>query len=165
MGYLYLNFIDNLNNGSKNWDDFYTLSLNEQYEALKPKLESDTTLVPEDLRRFINFCFSANEKQVYYISMPCFTREMKANRRGKDCIYNIVIRPERNSIIESCVPRQYDVILIGDLVYDTVVNVAIKGIELIDSIIGVYSKYNSSPKSVFTCVHIMDKYLLKSKKY
>lgn len=41
MAYLYLNFVDNLEAGlgSKAWgrDDFYTNSLNEQYEALKPK--------------------------------------------------------------------------------------------------------------------------------
>lgn len=38
MAYLYLNFVDNLEAGlgSKAWgrDDFYTNSLNEQYEAL-----------------------------------------------------------------------------------------------------------------------------------
>ena len=37
-GYLYLNFLDNLTQGSKSWDDFYTLSLTEQYDGLKRKL-------------------------------------------------------------------------------------------------------------------------------
>ena len=37
MSYLYLNFYDNLNQGSKSWDDFYTLSLTEQYDVLKNK--------------------------------------------------------------------------------------------------------------------------------
>lgn len=42
MAYLYLNFLDNLDKGlgDKAWgrNDFFTQSLNEQYEALKRKL-------------------------------------------------------------------------------------------------------------------------------
>lgn len=38
MAYLYLNFEENLQSGSKNWDDFYTESLQAQYEKLKIKL-------------------------------------------------------------------------------------------------------------------------------
>lgn len=30
MGYLYLNFLENMNQGSKSWDDFYTSSLKER---------------------------------------------------------------------------------------------------------------------------------------
>ena len=33
MAFLYINFLDNLEQGSKNWDDFYTTSLKEQYEV------------------------------------------------------------------------------------------------------------------------------------
>ena len=35
MAYLYLNFEENLQSGSKNWDDFCTESLQAQYEKLK----------------------------------------------------------------------------------------------------------------------------------
>ena len=38
MGYLYLNFLENMNQGSKSWDDFYTSSLIEQYEVIKRKV-------------------------------------------------------------------------------------------------------------------------------
>ena len=42
MAYLYLNFLDNLDKGlgDKAWgrNDFFTQSLNEQYEALKRNL-------------------------------------------------------------------------------------------------------------------------------
>ena len=33
MAYLYLNFFDHLTSGSRNFDDFYTQSLAEQYEG------------------------------------------------------------------------------------------------------------------------------------
>lgn len=38
MSYLYLNFYDNLNQGSKSWDDFFTLSLTEQYDSIKRRI-------------------------------------------------------------------------------------------------------------------------------
>ena len=50
MAYLYLNFEENLQSGSKNWDDFYTESLQAQYEKLKIKLGD---LAPETLQGFI----------------------------------------------------------------------------------------------------------------
>ena len=50
MAYLYLNFEENLQSGSKNWDDFCTESLQAQYEKLKAKLGS---LAPETLQGFI----------------------------------------------------------------------------------------------------------------
>jgi len=130
VGYLYLNFLENQNKGSQNWDDFYTLSLNEQYNSIKTKLGS---IAPNDLRSFISACFPPMIQHDYYISMPCFSREMKQDRRGRDCIFNIVIRPGRSIYMDSCVPPRYDIIVIGDLIYDKVTSVAIKGIELIDS--------------------------------
>ena len=53
MGYLYLNFYDNLNQGSKSWDDFYTLSLTEQYDVLKRKLGR---YAPDTLQELIAAC-------------------------------------------------------------------------------------------------------------
>lgn len=53
MGYLYLNFCDNLNQGSKNYDDYYTLSLSEQYQSLKNKLGRTA---PETLEEFVVRC-------------------------------------------------------------------------------------------------------------
>lgn len=44
MGYLYLNFLENMNQGSKSWDDFYTSSLKEQYEVIKRKVGLNVNL-------------------------------------------------------------------------------------------------------------------------
>ena len=49
MAYLYLNFFDNLTSGSRNFDDFYTQSLTEQYEGIKRRLGRNA---PEDLQKF-----------------------------------------------------------------------------------------------------------------
>ena len=57
MGYLYLNFLDNLEKGSKSWDDFYTTSLTEQYEVLKRKLGGYAS---STLQEFIAMAFPAN---------------------------------------------------------------------------------------------------------
>lgn len=129
MAYLYLNFIDNLEQGSKNWDDFYTSSLTEQYEVIKRKIGN---IAADNLQQFIGAVFPMASKS-YYISMPGFDRRMQTNKRGKQCIYNIVIRPERDYYINSVLPNNYDVIIIGDLTYDSVTAVTVKGIELIDT--------------------------------
>ena len=97
MAYLYLNFIDNLEQGSKNWDDFYTSSLTEQYEVIKRKIGN---IAADNLQQFIGAVFPMASKS-YYISMPGFDRRMLTNKRGKQCIYNIVIRPERDYYINS----------------------------------------------------------------
>ena len=54
MAYLYLNFVDNLDKGlgDKAWgrNDFFTQSLNDQYESLKRKLGG---YAPESLQEFV----------------------------------------------------------------------------------------------------------------
>lgn len=129
MAYLYLNFIDNLENGSRSWDDFFTTSLTEQYEAIKRK--SGATLT-ESLQQFISFAFPI-ATQNYYISMPGFDRQIKKNHFGKDCINNIVIRPEKNIYLRNVLPDKYDLIVIGDVTFGKIIDVTIKEIELIDS--------------------------------
>lgn len=44
MGYLYLNFFENMDEGSKSRDDFYTSSLKEQYEVIKRKVGLNVNL-------------------------------------------------------------------------------------------------------------------------
>ena len=79
MGYLYLNFIDNLESGlgSKAWgrDDFYTNSLNEQYEALKPKLGN---YAPETLQQFIMQLFPTTSKEQVNCQTKCNTQIEKS---------------------------------------------------------------------------------------
>ena len=129
MGYLYLNFLDNLEKGSKSWDDFYTTSLTEQYEVLKRKLGGYAS---GTLQEFIAMAFPANTSKYYNISMPSFDRRMKENRVGKH-IYNIVIRPEKDSYLSYILPSNYDFIIIGDVTFGSVIDITVKGIELIDS--------------------------------
>lgn len=139
MAYLYLNFVDNLEAGlgSKAWgrDDFYTNSLNEQYEALKPKLGS---YAPDTLQQFIAQIFPTVSKE-YYVSLPGFDRAIKENRRGKQCIYNLVIRAKKD-IYSRTLPDNYDVIIIGDVTFGNVIDISVKGIELIDVDIAKYGE-------------------------
>ena len=129
MSYLYLNFYDNLNQGSKSWDDFYTLSLTEQYDILKRKLGR---YAPDTLQELIAACCPSSY-HTYYVSMPSFERKTTTNRRGKECIYNIVIRPEKSAYSTNYIPSKYDLIFVGDVTFGNVIDVTVKGIELIDS--------------------------------
>lgn len=128
MGYLYLNFMDNLERGSKSWDDFYTTSLKEQYEGLKHRLG---IYAADTFQEFIASAFPSMDKY-YNISLPGFDRKMKVNHRGKQCIYNIVIRPEKDHILSYRLPNNYDIIIIGDVTFGNVIDITVKGIELID---------------------------------
>ncbi len=127
MGYLYLNFLENMNQGSKSWDDFYTSSLKEQYEVIKRKVGLNV-----NLQEFLSYAFPTQASKNYYISMPSFDRRVKHDRRGKDVIYNIVIRPEKDSYLNNVVPSNYDLMIIGDVTFNNVIDITIKGIELID---------------------------------
>ena len=94
MAYLYLNFLDNLDKGlgDKAWgrNDFFTQSLNEQYEALKRKLGG---YAPDTLQEFIGYTFPSTPKY-YNVSLPSFDRVMDENKRGNKILRNIVIRPQ-----------------------------------------------------------------------
>lgn len=128
MGYLYINFMDNLEHGSRSWDDFYTTSLKDQYEALKPRIGYSA---PETFQEFIAQAFPVTSKE-YYISLPGFDRRIKENRRGRQCIYNIVIRPGKDDMLSYIMPGNYDFIIIGDVTFGNVIDITVKGIELID---------------------------------
>ena len=129
MSYLYLNFLTNLEGGSKNRDDFYATSLNEQYEALRPRLG---LYAPTTLQKFIATAFPITE-QAYYVSLPGFDRRVKTSSLKKPCVNNIVVRPDNNVALASILPPNYDVILIGDVTLDnSIIYITVKGIELID---------------------------------
>ena len=118
MGYLYLNFLENMNQGSKSWDDFYTSSLKEQYEVIKRKVGLNV-----NLQEFLSYAFPTQTSKNYYISMPSFDRRVKHDRRGKDVIYNIVIRPEKDSYLNNVVPNNYDLMIIGDVTFNNVIDI------------------------------------------
>ena len=130
MAYLYLNFEENLQTGSDNWKDFYAESLQAQYEKLKTKLGG---LAPETLQEFIQSALVPQVQNTFHISVPGFDRRIKKNKRDKQCIYNIVIRLAHNCYIDYVIPEKYDLILVGDLAFESVTAVTIKGIDLIDA--------------------------------
>lgn len=115
MAYLYLNFLDNLDKGlgDKAWgrNDFFTQSLNEQYEALKRKLGG---YAPDTLQEFIGYTFPSTPKY-YNVSLPSFDRTMDENKRGNKILRNIVIRPEVDGYSSYVLPETYDFMVIGDL--------------------------------------------------
>ena len=130
MAYLYLNFAENMQSGSKSWDDFYTEPLPKQYEKIKKKLGG---LAPATLQGFLQSAIASQVQRTYFISVPGFDRRVKTNRWGKRCINNIVIRPIHDLYTDLVLPRNLDLILIGDLTFDSVTAVTVKGIELIDT--------------------------------
>ena len=136
MSYLYLNFYDNLNQGSKSWDDFFTLSLTEQYDSIKRRIGR---FAPSTLQELVSTCCPLTY-QTYYVSMPGFDRQTTVNKRGKECIYNIVIHPEKSAYSANFLSAQYDLIFIGDVTFGNVIDVTIKGIELIDSGVAKYGE-------------------------
>ncbi len=146
MSYLYLNFYDNLNSGSKSRSDFYTTSLTEQYDVLKRKLGK---FAPDTLQEFAERCCPSSVSGIYYISMPAFERSVQSRVRkdgtsGMQFINNVVVRPDlsdRSTRMMSRIPPQFDVILIGDITFGSVISFTVKGIELIDSNVAKYGEY------------------------
>ncbi len=143
MGYLYLNFVDNLNeskSGNFNTNDFFTQSLNEQYLNIKKKIGSDA---PDTLQEFVGRCCPYNE-HYYFISMPALERSIqtkikKDGTQGLQYINNVVIRPTINQ--DTGIPGKYDVILIGDITFGSVIAFTVKGIELIDSGVAKFGEF------------------------
>ena len=132
MSYLYLNFVENLDKGlgDKVWgrNDFFTQSLNDQYEMLKRKLGG---YAPGTLQELIGYAFPTTTKY-YNISLPSFDRTPEENKRGNKVIRNIVIRPEADGYLRYVLPDIYDLIIVGDVTFANVTEISVKGIDLID---------------------------------
>ena len=133
--YLYLDFTQNLKSGSsRNRNDVYQESITDQFEKIKRKLSLYGRNDITDLKRFVNLCFPMI-KSTYYVSLPSFERKIEKSRnyQGADCIYNMVLRPEKAGVISSVIPKELDVILVGDLVFrNNVISFVVKGLDLID---------------------------------
>lgn len=136
MAYLYMNYLRNLTGGSTNWDDYFTESLTEQYEALKPKLEYSAAAT---LQQFVEMVMPTGVEMTCYVSMPGFDRQLtevirgKNGRPGKNGLRNVVVRPLLSGWQRFGIPTRYDLIVIGDIVFDSVANLTVKGIDLIDA--------------------------------
>lgn len=142
--YIYIDFTQNLKSGSRNKYDVYQESIEEQFEKLKRKIELRGKKPSSDFRRFVNVCFP-NVKSTYYISLPGFERHIETSRHymGADCIYNMVLRPEKTGIVSSGIPKGLDIILIGDLVFrNSLISFVVKGIDLIDENVEKHGEYS-----------------------
>ena len=125
--YMYLNFVDLLTAGSKSSVDFFTTSLTDQFEAMKPKLK----WIPDSFESFMKTLFPANVEKRYYVSLPGFDRKRKKSEKGNaEFLNNIVIRPEMPG--SGVLPDGYDLFLVGDVIFGSVIAVRVKGIDLID---------------------------------
>lgn len=142
-GYMCLNFAKYLESpitDEKGWGkgELYSASLSKQYESIKRKIGENA---PENFREFIAGCFSYDSRD-YYISLPTFERTVDPEQVR---IKNIVIRPDlSDKALRSLsrIPKRYDVIIIGDIFFgkNDLVEVTVKGIELIDSGVAKYGE-------------------------
>ncbi|WP_455099568.1 AAA domain-containing protein [Peptostreptococcus stomatis] len=133
--FIYIDFTQNLKSGSfRNRNDVYQESIEDQFEKVKRKLALYGKNDMVDLCEFVNHCFPMM-KSAYYVSLPSFERriESASNYQGMDCIYNMVLRPEKTGVISSIIPKELDVILVGDLVFrNNLISFVVKGLDLID---------------------------------
>lgn len=94
----------------------------------------------------IGYIFPTTTKY-YNISLPSFDRTPEENKRGNKVLRNIVIRPEADEYTRGVLPSTYDLIIIGDVTFGSVIDVAVKGIELIDSKIAKFGNVVSLERS------------------
>ncbi len=134
MDYIYLDFTQNLTSGSRNRNDIYQESIEEQFEKIRMKLMLYGRNDISDLSEFVSICFPMI-KSTYYVSLPSFVRHVERSEsyRGADCIYNMVLRPQKSGLVVSIIPKELDVILVGDLVFrNELISFVVKGLDLID---------------------------------
>lgn len=133
MAYIFLSFSEHLDKSSYSKNEFYKLSLNEQFSLLQKRipLERQTS----SFKSFIETCFPSNFEKRYYISCPNFLREKKQSEEGKPSyLNNVVIRPELTLNMKHYLPDNQNVILIGDIYEGGKLKMLqVKGIEFIDA--------------------------------
>lgn len=139
MSYLYMNFTNRMNTKNKYLLENFN-SLREQFEPLQRKLRNYNKTV-SSLEDLINKCLP-QMPNTYYVSMPGFERELDESNPNRDFLRNVVIRPERSIAISSCIPENFHIIFIGDIVFNnTVISFDVKGIELMDVNIAKFGEY------------------------
>lgn len=136
LKYIYIDFTKNLTEGSKNKRDAYSESIEEQFEKIKRKLNLYGINSISDLNTFIRYALPTIEAE-YYVSLPSFNRRLESitNNYGQVTEYlnNMVLRPEKNGLINTIIPNGLDLILVGDLQFrNNIITYVVKGIDLID---------------------------------
>lgn len=133
MAYIFISFGEHLDRTANSKNEFYNLSLNEQYELLKKRIPLERQIGA--FRRFIECCFPTGMPKKYFISCPNFLREKKQSGDNKPTyLNNVVIRPELTLSMKNYLPDNQNIILIGDI-YEggKLKKLQVKGIQLIDS--------------------------------
>ena len=131
MEYIYIDFTQYMKCGSRNRNDVYLEPLEEQFSKVQHKLTLYGKTDITDIRKFVSLCFPSI-KSIYYVSLPSFERSIVQNR-GYDCIYNMVLRPEKTGIVSSVIPKELDIVLVGDLVFrNNIISFVVKGLDLVD---------------------------------
>ena len=138
MEYLLLDFAGNSNSGSSRPLDFYNKPLKDQYAALTLRYSQ---LKQFGYERFIQSCFPVVIRKSYHISMPNFIRDGLENNIFFN---NIIIRPERDELLGSILPKGLEIILIGDVKINPYGEFSVKGIELIDAPISGHGEISIS---------------------
>ena len=132
MAYIFLSFSEHLNRGANSKNDFYNLSLNEQFELLQRRIPLERQV--SNFNTFIETCFPTNFNKKYYISCPNFLREKHQVAEDKPSfLNNVVIRPELTLSMKRVLPDNQNIILIGDIYEGGKLKMLqIKGLQLID---------------------------------
>lgn len=133
MSYLFLSFADHMDRTTNIKNEFYNLSLNEQFKLLQKRIPLDRQ--SSSFQSFIEACFPTGMTKRYYISCPNFLREKEQRESGAPSyLRNIVVRPELTLSMRRYLPDNQNIILVGDIYESNKAKVLqIKGIQFIDS--------------------------------
>lgn len=105
---------------------------------------------------------SRRQQSIIIFPWPSFDRTPEENKRGNKVLRNIVIRPEADVYTRGVLPSTYDLIIIGDVTFGSVIDVAVKGIELIDSKI---AKFGEKRVACVAACAFAEKNICKSRPY
>ncbi len=133
MPYIFISYSEHLDKGSGSKNDFYNLSLNDQFKLIQKRIPLDRQT--SSFNNFIEDCFPSGMAKRYYISCPNFLREKYQSAEGKPTfLNNVVLRPELSLNMKRVLPDNQNIILIGDIYEGAKLKMLqVKGIQLIDS--------------------------------
>ena len=133
MSYLFLSFADHMDRTTNIKNEFYNLSLNEQFKLLQKRIPLDRQ--SSSFQSFIEACFPTGMTKSYYISCPNFLREKEQKESGAPSfLRNVVVRPELTLSMIRYLPDNQNIILVGDIYESNKAKVLqIKGVQFIDS--------------------------------
>ena len=133
MSYLFLSFADHMDRNTNIKNEFYNLSLNEQFKLLQKRIPLARQSF--SFQSFIEACFPTGMTKRYYISCPNFLREKEQRESGAPSyLRNVVVRPELTLSMRRYLPDNQNIILVGDIYESNKAKVLqIKGIQFIDS--------------------------------